>query len=263
MSTFVIAECGSAHEGDLPRAFALIETAKECGAEAAKFQFWSSAQRLAARRHAPELAETYAKFSVPSEWLPQLQERCDALGIEFMCTAYLPEDIGIVAPHVKRFKIASFESMDNAFIKAHVPHEKDLVISCGLLEDAQMERLLSYRRSATIPAIRLLQCTSAYPANVMELNLAVIGRYAMDGFSDHSAPEFTWTGALAVAAGASIVEAHFRQENTPKTNPDYPHSMNPRAFKEYVKHIRFAETCAGDGTKGVALGEVASQKYRV
>jgi len=43
----VIAEAASCHDGSLDKALRLIQVAKEVGATVCKFQFWSSADRLA------------------------------------------------------------------------------------------------------------------------------------------------------------------------------------------------------------------------
>lgn len=253
--TLVIAECGSCHDGELTKAFALIDNAREVGADVAKFQWWSNAQRLAERRHAQELAAMYARYQVPRDWLSLLTDKARVAGIEFMCTTYLPEDIAVVDPFVKRFKIASFERTDWPFVAAHAPFAKPLIISCGMNDG---------RAVGVPPNATYLVCTSSYPAPIDELGLSRIRLHAdQTGFSDHSAAEFTWTGALAVAAGAIIVERHIRLDETRPENPDYPHAMPPAAFRDYVRHIRFAESCLGNGWIGVQPSEESMLKYRV
>lgn len=262
--TLVIAEVGSTHDREYPKAHSLVSIARHCGADIVKFQFWSSAHRLADRRRVPvEYRDIYTRYAIPESWLFALKFRADADGIEFMCSTYLPEDVAVVAPFVKRFKIASFEAMDQAFASAHKPFidagTHQVIVSLGM--GASASHWWGH------PAVDRLHCVSAYPAPAEALNLSVLrGRGDVDdveGFSDHSDPALTWTGALAVAAGASIVEAHLKLEETDPANPDAPHAMTPRQFTEYVRHIRFAETCLGDGVRQLQACEREMANYRV
>ena len=57
---------------------------------------------------------------------------------------------------------------------------------------------------------------------------------------------FVCYGALAVAAGATIIESHIRAEDTDPNNPDFLHSLSasPKAlfaYAEYVENLRLAE----------------------
>ena len=245
--TFVIAEAGSCHDGSFDQALSLIRVAKEAGADACKFQYWSSAKRLAERRHAPDYLPIYEQHAVPAEWLPKLWNACDKVGLEFMATCYLPEDIAVVAPWVHRFKIASFEADDKAFCKAHLDYGRPIIVSTGM--DARV----------SIPAT-LLHCVSAYPAPLDQANLSVLrGRF--DGLSDHTC--CIYTGAFAVCAGAKILEVHFRDWTTSPANPDYETALDPGQLTEYVRLVRLAETMLGDGVKRLMPAEVDMLAYKV
>ena len=251
--TFVIAEAGSCHDGNFGKALHLVLAAAECGADAVKFQFWSDADALADRRRVPQhYRETYRRYQVPLVWLESLKAECDLRGLEFMCSTYLPQDVATVAPFVKRFKVASFEAEDAAFVAAHAPfmESRELIVSLGMGANPGT----ALRAIAWVDEVKFLHCVSAYPAPVDSLNLIRLRRNddepaaAFYGFSDHSDPALTWTGAMAVAAGAGIIEAHLRLEGTDASNPDAPHAMVPRQFADYVRHIRFAEVCVGEST---------------
>lgn len=255
MRTTVIAEAGSCHDGSINKALRLIEVAKAQGADVVKFQFWSDPDRFASRRHADVYRDVYRRYAVPEPWLALLHNHAVHHAIEFMCTAYMPEDVCVIARFVNRFKIASFEASDTQFILAHAPFDKDVIISTGMMNG----RSGQFRSDR----VKYLHCVSSYPAPIDQLNLGVIAAYDLDGFSDHSDPAFTWTGALAVSAGARIIEAHLKLDETSLHNPDAPHAMNPRAFKEYVRHVRFAETCAGNGVKSIQPCEHDMTAFRV
>lgn len=275
MSVYVIADIGACHDGNRGAMDLAIREALAVGVNALKFQWTSDPRRMAHRRGRAEqdgyaaIYDRYLKW--PESWHRELAEECRSAGIDYMCTVFLPDDVAVVAPYVSRFKVASFEALDDAFIRAHVGFEKPILVSTGMLTDGQAHAL---QRGHTYP-LTLLHCVSAYPTPVAELNLGVFRprdygeQYdadvfcLYDGFSDHSDPTFTWTGALAVAAGAQVVEAHLRLDGTDPANPDFAHAMAPRQFADYVRHIRFAETCLGDGEKRLMPCEAAMAQYRV
>ena len=255
--TFIIAEAGSSHDNDLAKAYRLIEAAKECGADAVKFQWTSDPFKMAKRRGVPRVEETghmYKSYlAKPVSWLESLKAHCDSVGIEFMCTVYLIEDIATIAPLVKRFKVSAFECQWLEFLNAHRTYAgrndthskwKQLIAS------------LNPGKQIPPPEWDVLHCVSEYPTPLERLKLSQseIGPdHWKAGLSDHTTS--TLTGALAVAAGATIVEKHIRLPDTDKSNPDYGHSLiatpldEPRysekdyGFSTYVRNIREAERC--------------------
>lgn len=256
MTTFIIAEGGSCHDGSLDKALQIVEVAAAAGASACKFQFWSSAERLAARRQSgPTYEEIYRRYTVPAEWLPILKGACDGVGLAFMSTCYLPEDIAVVDPFVDHFKVASFEAADMGFIRAHYQflynQNRWLIVSTGLQGDDTLSPLMAERsaaaqRGALSVTLKLLHCVSAYPAPVSSLALRQIRTMGFDGFSDHAAAGWIASGAVAVALGARILEVHIRPETMDENNPDAPHALRPGQFRRYVQHVRMAEAAIGD-----------------
>ena len=281
MRTLVIAEIGSCHDGDWSKVLRLLDAARQAGASIAKMQYWSSADRLADRRRVPpECLAIYRRYQVPYIWLDAAKRYCDEIGMELMATTYLPEDVASVAPFVMRFKVASFEARDTEFIQAHRGYDKSLIVSTGMMDGEQVDALIE-RSLRVAPIVGVLQCVSAYPAAPSSLSLSTIARWRAQqirwrvqqtgsrvadihvGFSDHTDPASIWTGALAVAAGAQIVEAHLKLDETDPENPDAPHAMTPEQFKTYVSNIRYAETCLGDGEKRLQECEQPMARYRV
>jgi sialic acid synthase SpsE len=266
----VIAEIGACHDGSLLRACALVHAAKEAGADIVKAQFWSDYSRLADRRRVPPAyREIYRRYQMPRHWLEILKAGADLEGIEFACSTYLPEDVAVVAPLVQRFKVASFEAADAELLGAHLPYlaeGREVFISTGMntFPHPSVEQLIPYDCRHRV---RYLHCVSAYPAPVEALNLAVLSWndyhdcpvYA--GFSDHS--RHPLVGALAVAAGATVIEAHLRVETTDPQNPDYATAFSPAEFAAYVRNIRFAEQAMGDGEKKLQPCELEMARYRV
>ena len=246
---YIIAEAGSTHEGDLSRAMSLVYTAKHCDADAVKFQFWSSPERMAERRKTDWQA--YTRGSIEVEWLPVLSDKAHQVGLEFMCTAYLPEDVAVVEPWVDMFKVSSFESQDTTFLNAH--HEghvrgKKMVVSYGMGGPI----VWGWNRHA-------LYCVSGYPTPIDEAALPKIGE-DFDGYSDHT--RCVLTGAVAVGAGARILEVHFRLDDTKPGCPDYVVALTPQELHQYIFNVRLAGRMMSS-TKDVQDCERPNMKHRV
>jgi len=260
MSVFVIAEIGSAWvwtedwTANQRNAWQAILIAKQAGCDAVKFQFTSNRSYMAARRKVED-ASAYWQLWWREAWLADFFERANKIGIEFMCTAFLPQDVAKVAPFVKRFKVASLEAHDPALWRAIRKHNKPVIVSSGCC-DADLLYGMPWWSE---PAAKILHCTAAYPCPPEELNLRAMEEF--DGLSDHTANVLT--GALATVAGAEIIEVHFRLDHTPKDNPDFPHSLTPQKLAQYIKNIRTAELMMGDGIKKVMPGEEALRQHKV
>ena len=262
MSTFIIGECAATHDGDLSKAFRLIDLCADIGADAAKFQYLSSAERLVARRRAPEYLNAYKLLELPPSWLGLLAQKCATRGIELLSSVYLAEDVGLVAPHVSRLKLASFEFGDEMLLDVCLAFKKPVVISLGMAAKFGMSMRYLPDGSA------LLHCVSSYPTPDEEINLRRVSalRDEFDtrlhiGLSDHT--RHPQTGAYAVCAGAEVVEFHLRLDETSPKNADYEVAKTPEEARQYIENIRLAEKMLGSGARAVQPSEEKMLRYRV
>jgi sialic acid synthase SpsE len=252
VKTLIIAEPGSTHDGQLSNMLRLIDVAAECGADVFKSQWTSNAQTMCDRRHAPEYLESYLKLQYPIEWHSELGEHAAARGLQYACTAYIPGDPALLAPFVDYLKVSSFEAGDDDLIEESIATRVEVIVSHGMGGIADDLRVTN------------LYCVSAYPAPVESLNLGRmrdIGGRVFDGFSDHS--HDVRVGAWAVAAGASILETHFRLDDCDPSNKDYAVAFTPAEFKTYVQNVRDCEAAMGDGVKRIMPAEEPMLRYRV
>lgn len=256
----VIAEPGCTHEGRFDAMLSLIGIAADAGADVFKAQWVSDVAQMCQRRNAHDYAQYYRWINFPVEWHPALELACRKLGMQYACTSYLADDVEIVDPCVSLHKIASFEADDVALVRAAMKTGKPVLISTGMMSSSPWEVFTDDDDDGDI---RLLHCTSSYPAplGAMELRDQFGWDNPYSGLSDHSRHELT--GAVAVGAGASIIEAHIRNHGTPKTNPDYAVSFDPVEFARYVANIRIAEQLMGSGTKQIQPCEEPMLRYKV
>jgi len=253
MKTFVIAEAGANHNRDFNQAKALIDVAKESGADACKFQTYSSetlysknTQDFAGYKDINKLIKN---IELPREWQSDLKLYCDEVGIEFMSTPF--DELAVqqlVDIGVKRMKIAGFESTDLRFVDMVASAGLPLIVSLGIGSDFSIiPRIMDIASNRGVDDVTFLHCNNAYPTPAEDANLDTIKSLALDtryrtGISDHTMS--TLTPALAVAAGATVVEKHFTLSKK-LSGPDHPFALEPHELKEMVDHIRYAELCMG------------------
>lgn len=253
MHTFVIAEAGSIWRfGSAPSVQMLdaVSIAKECGADAIKFQWVSDPRKMEQRRNVPR--GSYDILAWPIMWLPHVAEAANELNIELMCTVFLPEDVKVMDPYVKQWKVASLENQDEELLEAMQRTDKEIIASHGATDSTKLNRRMESKS---------LHCTASYPATLDSLNLLAIETEGFDGYSDHSCNVLT--GAIAVVCGAKILEVHFKFSNTPKDNPDFNHSLYPWQLTEYISNIRQTELMLGDGVKKIMPCEEWALKHKV
>jgi sialic acid synthase SpsE len=237
---FIIAEAALTWlHGGLDAAYRSIHAAKECGASAWKTQWTSDHEAMEMRRGVPR--DQYKRLQWAGDCLPKLKEECDRVGIEFMCTVFIPQDIPTISQYVKRFKVSAFESRNKDFVEAHIPYNlfdsgKEVIVSYNPDNRDYFWLDLNERQVS-----RRLHCISKYPTPIEDLKLLRISveEVKMDGLSDHTTSVLT--GAVAVGAGARILEHHFRLDDTPESDPDYPHSFAPKDLATYISNVREAE----------------------
>jgi sialic acid synthase SpsE len=236
---FIIAEVGSNWQ-TFEHAKDSISLAKNCGADAVKFQAFSyealyGIPDTRPGSNGPYRTEPY----LPLAWLPKLKEKAGACGIEFMCTAFSPELVKAVDPYVSVHKVASSDLSYPQLLQAVAKTGKPLLLSTGASSEGDIGAALETLGSEAAGRSVLLYCVSAYPARTIDLRvMAAIGnRFGrLVGFSDHS-PDIVGQPVAAADRGAVVIEKHFTAFPELDT-PDRPHSLTPDEFKLMVDHIR-------------------------
>lgn len=249
---YVIAEIGSNHDGSISKAKRMIESAKECGADAVKFQIFT-ADNLYVKK-----TEDFDKYKdvwllikgleVDRSFFDDCFRHCKTIGIEFLATPFHTEAVDfLVEMGVSRIKIASFEFTDVRLVKHIVRTKLPIIASTGLCTLSEIIDMCKFIRRIRINTnLTLLHCNSAYPTPDVDANLLMIPKLkslATVGYSDH-----TWgtlAAPLAVALGAEVIEKHFTLNRGSK-GPDHEFALEPCEFQQMVEMIRQAECFLGN-----------------
>ena len=231
--TFIIAEIGSNHGGDLSAAKRCIEKASFARASAAKFQLFSWKDLYG------EMAEDKEnKASIKVEWLPELKKTADDCGIEFMCSAFSVNGLQQLEPFVARHKLASPEKNHPHMLQELKRQGKPVIASCGA---ACMRDIHFIINSLEGIDLTLLYCVSAYPTADVRLEKIVALKKAFPdtsiGLSDHSL-DSTCAPVVAVTHfGATVIEKHFNPLGLTDT-PDACVSLSFKQFMVMTSRIR-------------------------
>ncbi len=268
--TYIIAEIGINHNGDVDTAAELIRKAADAGADAVKFQkrHLLSIYKEEVLKH-PERYEQNFQYMIPllkevelpEETFPRLKEEAKSLGMDFLCTPFdihsadFLQKIGLDA-----FKIASAD-LTNAPLLEHVAQfKKPIILSTGMSTWQEIEHAVSLLRK-NHAEFALLHCRSVYPVWPRDVNLRMInllkkfGRPV--GYSGH---ELGITVSLVAASmGANIIEKHITLDKK-QDGPDHKVSLEPHEFKRLVRDIRIADQAMGNKKRIMLRGEVLNRE---
>lgn len=257
---YVIAEIGVNHHGSTAMARQLVDAAREANADAIKLQFFradlliSNASQLAGYQ-----SRTWA--TNPRELLEPLELSVDALktvaelarnqGLDPIVTVFSAELVQAAETiNWTAYKTASTDITNRPLLEALACTRRPMLVSTGAATLDEVGRAVQWLEGCDFA---LLQCVSAYPTPDKSAGLAGI-RALSDvapvplGYSDHTTA--IDTGALAVAAGASILEKHLTLDRT-GPGPDNAMSLEPQQFAEYVQLAQRAYEMLGDSEKRV------------
>ena len=270
---YFIADIAANHDGDIGRAFRLIELAKESGADAAKFQNFKAEKivsDIGFRALNGQLShqsswrksvfEVYKDASLPDDWTPRLKEKCDQVGIEYMTSPYDFASVDWADPYVSCFKIGSGDISWPQMLEYIAQKRKPVLLATGAATMDEVEHAVATVTRFSDKLV-LMQCNTNYTAdheNFRCINLNVLKTYARQfpnavlGLSDHTLGYTTVLGAIAL--GARVIEKHFTDDNE-RVGPDHKFSTTPQAWRQMVNAANDLFLALGDGVKRIEKNE--------
>jgi N-acetylneuraminate synthase len=265
--TYVIAEIGLNHNGDVEIAKQLIDVARRAGADAVKFQkrtpeIATPAHMRDVPRETPWGTMSYLEYRYRVEFdreqYVEIGDYATMSGLDWFASPWdIPsvhflEDLGVVA-----HKVASASLTDTEMLETLRATGKPIILSTGMSTLEQIDRAVSVLGTENLI---LLHATSTYPMEAEEANLRVIPalreRFAgvPVGYSGHE--RGLQISLAAVALGAVAVERHITLDRT-MWGSDHSASLEPAGLEHLVRDIRVIEEALGDGVKRVFPGELA------
>jgi N,N'-diacetyllegionaminate synthase len=262
-STFVIAEAGVNHNGSLELALELVDAAKDCGADAVKFQTFK-ADTLVTKHAAKAAYQQQATSDSDSQYamlkalelsdndFARLHAHCQNRGIEFLSSAFDVDSAAFLdSLGMRVFKVPSGEVTNLPLLACIGGFGKPVILSTGMCYLADVEVALRQLEAAGAGEVTVLHCVTEYPAPYAQINLSAMHTLAAAfgvkvGYSDHTAG--IEIPIAAVAMGAGVIEKHFTLD-TRLPGPDHAASLAPDDFQRMVTAIRHVESARGDGRK--------------
>lgn len=261
--TYIIAEIGSNWDGQKSRAKKLIDLAKNCGADAVKFQYFI-VDKLISREGFEKLKqdfqadwkasvyETYKAAEFPREWHEELSLYTTSKGLHYLVSPYDKEAVDILdESNVPAFKIGSGDITWLEMLKYIASKHKPIILATGASNLGEIDDAVKTIRLEGNDKIILLQCVTNYPSHFESANIRAMKAmgYVFDvlvGYSDHSLGSTVSLGAVAL--GACIIEKHLTDDKA-RIGPDHPFALDGKEFKQMVDGIRMLEKALGSPNK--------------
>ncbi len=266
--TFIIAEAGVNHGGDMETAKRLIDLAVSAKADAVKFQtFRAEHLILNDIKKAPYQEKTTEPSQSQMDMLRELevtreqniflQKYCEEKNIIFLTTPFDEVSLNELDElDLPAYKVASTDTTNLPFLKKIAKKGKPIFLSTGMsfLTEVKsaLETIYEYNKD-----VILLQCTANYPIQDEEANLEVINTFKNNfdmllGYSDHSSG--VGAAPFAISMGVKLIEKHFTLDKN-DIGPDHAASLSPAELIDLVETVRRVDSYMGSKTKEPSISE--------
>ncbi len=268
--TFVCAEIGINHNGDLNLAKKLIDVAAVAGCDAVKFQKRTvdavyTKEYLDGPRESPwgvTQREQKEGLEFGKAEYDEIDRYCKEKKIEWYASAW---DVGsqefLRQYNLKYNKVASAMLLKDELLEAIASEGRYTFIATGMSTMDEIEHAVDIFRKAGCP-FELMHCNSAYPMAMEDANLNLIKtlreRFGCKiGYSGHE--RGVLVSVCAVAMGASSIERHITIDRN-MYGSDQKASIEPYELCALVKNIRDVETMLGNGEKILSEAEEETKR---
>ncbi len=265
--TYIIAEIGINHNGDLEVCKRMIDAAVHAGADAVKFQkrtpeVSTPPEQQKQIRETPWGYITYLDYRYKVEFSDkeyrEIDCYCKEKGITWFASVWDEQAVDFMEQFdTPAYKIPSASLTDHNLLRHVRKTGRPLVISTGM---STMKQIRAAVKVVGTENLVITHCTSTYPCEPEELNLRMIQTLRNEfpcpiGYSGHEVglvpPQ------VAVALGACMIERHLTLDRA-MWGSDQAASVEPSGFERLVKYVRTAEASLGDGVKRVYESEMSS-----
>jgi N-acetylneuraminate synthase len=267
--TFIIAEIGINHNGDIELAKRLIDGAAAAGCDMVKFQKRTldlvyTKEELDRPRESPwgtTNREQKQGLEFGEAEYDEIDRYCRDKGIEWTASAWdVPSQLFLRKYNNNYNKVASPLLTHVELLEAIAEEGKHTFISTGMSTLEEITAAVEIFRSAGCP-FELMHCNSTYPMNVKDANLAVMVTLRQQfgcniGYSGHEVGLIV--SCTAVALGATSLERHITLDRA-MYGSDQSASLELGGLFKLVKYVRAVEDSIGNPEKVVHDSEVPAR----
>lgn len=257
--TFIIAEIGINHNGNLKIAKQLIDMAKKCGCDAVKFQKRDintvyNKEELNKFRESPwgnTQREQKEGLEFSEKDYDEINSYCKKINIIWFASAWDIKSLEFLEKYnLKYNKVASAMITHNNFLKSVASKKKYTFISTGMSGYKEIDNAVKIFKENSCP-YELMHSISAYPAPEDKLNLNIITRLkerynCAVGYSGHE-PSVS-PSIIAVTLGASSIERHITLDRS-MYGSDQSASLEEEGLNNLVSIIRKIPIVIGNEDK--------------
>jgi sialic acid synthase SpsE len=262
-SPLVIAEVGINHEGDITKAFQLIDAAVAVNCEVIKFQCHITEKEMVPTDITPgniskdRLWDIIKRCELTQNEEYQIQEYCQKKGIIYLSTPFSREAADrLNRMGVPAFKIGSGECNNVPLLQHIAAFGKPIILSTGMNDLKAISNSVNAIQKFKVP-LALMHCTSIYPTPYENVRLGALSELIKEfptlpiGTSDHSIN--IWTSLGAVSLGACILEKHFTITRS-WPGPDISLSIEPQELANLIEGSKAIWSAMG-GSKTILKEE--------
>ncbi|SEA62225.1 N-acetylneuraminate synthase [Arachidicoccus rhizosphaerae] len=275
--TIIIAEAGVNHNGDLNKAFQLVDAAADAQVDYVKFQLFDS-KKLVSKfakkanyqnrntgNNIESQLEMLQRLELSHSDFSKLRNYCDKKDIQFFATAFDLDSLCYLKEiGLNLVKIPSGEITNLPYLRLAAQLFKKVILSTGMADMGEIGEAVDVflKNGVEKNDITILHCNTEYPTPMIDVNLKAMLSIQAEmqtpiGYSDHTMG--IEVPIAAVALGAVVIEKHFTLDrNLP--GPDHKASLEPNELKTMVASIRNIEKAiSGNGAKVPSYSEARNK----
>ena len=269
--TYIIAEIGINHNGDINLVKKLIDWAALCDCDAVKFQ-----KRTVDKVYTQEYLDSYREspwgttqraqkegLEFSKEEYDIIDAYCKEKGIDWFASAWDIDSQRFLQHYdLPCNKVASAMLTNMELLEMIAKEGKKTFIATGMSTYEEIDAAIEVFKKYNCP-YEIMHCNSTYPMKNEDANLLMIPalreRYGVEnvGYSGHETGRIV--SLAAAALGATSIERHISLDRT-MYGSDQAASLEVDDLQRLVKDIRNIDIALGTGEKVLSEAELATKK---